>query len=74
MEGIFGLLDHNGELTRALAAIGLVNTFSTSVDVVRMIGKVLDVDEDALEQAMCLSPRCGLSLVVRKGNSVVALV
>jgi hypothetical protein len=72
--GIFGLLDHNGELTRALAAIGLVNTFSTRVDVVRKIGKVLEVDEDALEKAMVLSPRCGLSFVVRRDDSIVALV
>jgi hypothetical protein len=73
-EGIFGLLDHDGELTRALAAIGLVNAFSTHVDMVRIMGRVLDVDEDALEKAINLSPRWGLSLVVTKGDSVVALV
>ena len=73
-EGIFGLLDHDGDLTRALAAIGLVNTFSTGVHVVRMIGKVLEVDEVALEKTMSLLPRCGLSLVVRNGDSIVALV
>lgn len=73
-EGIFGLLDHDGELTRALAVIGLVNTFSTRVEMVRIIGRVLGVEEDALEKAMSLSPRCGLSLVVRKSDSVVALV
>jgi hypothetical protein len=73
-EGIFGLLGHDGELTRALAAIGLVNTFSTSAGIVRVVGKFLDVDEDALERAMDLLPCCGLSLVVRKDESVVALV
>lgn len=55
-EGIFGLLDHDGELTRALAAIGLVNTFSTSIEIVRMVGNVLDVEEDVLERAMNLRP------------------
>jgi hypothetical protein len=72
-DGIFGLLDHDGELTRAVAAIGLVNTLSTDVGLVRMICKVLEVDEDVLAKAMSLSPRCGLPLVVRKGDSIVAL-
>jgi len=72
--GIFGMLNRDGELTRALAAIGLVNTFSTAVGTVRLIGKVLDVDEDALEEAINLAPHCGLPLVARKGESVVALV
>jgi hypothetical protein len=39
-----------------------------------MMGKVLDVDEAAIERAMHLSPRCGLPLVARKGESVTALV
>jgi hypothetical protein len=73
-EGLFGMLEHDGELTRALAAIGLVNTFSTDVGVIRMMGKVLDVDDTALEQAMRLSPRHGLRLVAKKGESVIALV
>lgn len=73
-EGIFGMLEHDGELTRALATIGLVNTFSTDVGLVRMMGKVLDVEEIALERAMSLSPRCGLPLVAKKGESVMALV
>ncbi len=73
-QGLFGILDHDGELTRALAAIGLVNTFSTNVGHVRMIGKVLGVDDSALDQAMSLSPRYGLPLVARKGESVIALV
>ena len=54
--------------------IGLVNTFSTDVGLVRMMGKVLDVDETAVERAMNLSPRCGLPLVAKKGDSVMALV
>ena len=73
-KGIFGLLEHDGELTRALAMIGLVNTFSTNVGMVQMMAKALDVDETAIERAMRLSPRCGLPLVVRKGESVMALV
>jgi hypothetical protein len=72
--GLFGMLEHDGELTRALAAIGLVNTFSTDVGVIRMIGKMLDLDEAALDQAMSLLPRHGLPLVARKGQSVMALV
>jgi hypothetical protein len=72
--GLFGMLGHDGELTRALAAIGLVNTFSTNVDLVRMIGKVLGVDDMALEQAMNLSPSHGLPLVSKKGGEVLALV
>jgi TPP-dependent indolepyruvate ferredoxin oxidoreductase alpha subunit len=72
--GIFGLLDHDGELTRALAAIGLANTISTNINVIQLICKVLDVDEGAVARAMSLSPRCGLSLVARNGESVVALV
>jgi hypothetical protein len=72
--GIFGMLEHDGELTRALATIGLVNTFSTDVGVVRIMGKVLGVEDTALERAMSLSPRCGLPLVARKGESVMALV
>ncbi|HYS70001.1 MAG TPA: hypothetical protein VEM14_07140, partial [Gemmatimonadaceae bacterium] len=73
-EGVFGLLEHDGELTRALAAIGLVNTFSTDVALVRMMGKVLGVDDTALERAMNLAPRHGLPLVAKKGESVIALV
>lgn len=73
-DGVFGLLDHDGELTRALAAVGLVNTFSTQVEVVRMIGTLLDVDESALERAMSLPAKHGLPLVARKGESVLALV
>ena len=74
VEGLFGMLEHDGELTRALAAIGLVNTFSTDIGVVRMIGKVLGVDDRALKLAMSLSQRHGLPLVVKKGKSVMAIV
>jgi hypothetical protein len=73
-KGVFGMLGHDGELTRALAMIGLVNTFSTDISIVRMMGKVLDVDEAALDRAMNLSSICGLPLVVRKSESVIALV
>jgi hypothetical protein len=73
-EGIFGMLGHDGELARALAMIGLVNTFSTNISLVRMMGEVLDVDEAALERAINLSPICGLPLVIRKSESVIALV
>lgn len=73
-EGLFGMLDRDGELTRAVAAIGLVNTFSTDVSLVVMIGKVLGVDGPALEQAMSLASRHGLPLVERQGDMVVALV
>jgi hypothetical protein len=73
-EGLFGMLEHDGELTRALAAIGLINTFSSDVGIIRMMGNVLGVDDKALEQAMSLLPRHGLTLVARKGDSVMALV
>jgi hypothetical protein len=72
--GLFGMLGHDDELIRALAAIGLVNTFSTDVNLVRMIGKVLGVDDIALEEAMNLSPSHGLPLVSKKGGEVLALV
>ena len=51
-----------------------MNTFSTDVGVIRMMGKMLDVDEVALERAMSLLPRYGLPFVARKGKSVMALV
>jgi hypothetical protein len=72
--GLFGLLGKNGELTRALAAIGLVNTFSTNVNVIKMVAQVLKVDEAAMEEAMNLLPRNGLPLVAREGVEVIALV
>lgn len=72
--GLFGMLGHDGELTRALAAIGLVNTFTTDVGLIRGFGKVLGVDEAALESAMRLAPRHGLPLVTSRGRSVLALV
>ncbi len=73
-DGLFGMLEHDGELTRALAAIGLVNTFSTNVGVIRMMGQVLNVDDAALERAISLLPRNGLPLVARRNDSVMALV
>jgi hypothetical protein len=73
-EGLFGMLEHDGELMRALAVIGLVNTFSTHVGMIRMMGKMLDVDDKSLERAISLVPRHGLPLVARKGDSVMALV
>jgi hypothetical protein len=73
-EGLFGILEHDGELTRALAAIGLVNTFSNNVGVIRMMGQVLGVDDEALERAINLLPRHGLPLVARSDDSVMALV
>lgn len=72
--GLFGMLEHDGELTRALAAIGLVNTFSTHVGLVRTVGKLLGVDDMSLEQAISLSSRHGLPLVAKKGESIIALV
>ena len=73
-EGLFGMLDNDGELLRALAGIGLVNTFTTSADLVRAMVKMLEVDELALEKALNLMPRHGFPFVARKGQSVVALV
>jgi hypothetical protein len=72
--GLFGILGHDGELTRAVAAIGLANTVSTDVGLVRMIGNMLGVDDTALEQAMSLSSLHGLPLIAKKGESVMALV
>ncbi|HKS24083.1 MAG TPA: hypothetical protein VJZ76_14865 [Thermoanaerobaculia bacterium] len=72
--GVFGMLGNDGELTRALAAIGLVNTFTTDINVVRMMSGVLGVDDAAVSEAIDLSPRHGLPLVAKKGRSVLALV
>jgi len=72
--GVYSLLGEDGELTRALASIGLTNTISTDVGLVRMHGKMLDVEENALEEAIQLGPRHGMQLVVRRGDSVMALV
>jgi hypothetical protein len=72
--GLFGLLGGDGELTRALAAIGLINTWSTDLDVIKMFSKVLDVDDAALDNAVRLAPQHGLPLVVIRGSSVMSLV
>lgn len=72
--GLFGLLGGNGELTRALAAIGLINTWSTNLEVIRAFGDVLDVDGAALDDAVRVPPQHGLPLVLARGRDVVALV
>lgn len=73
-KGLFGMLGQDEELTRAVAAFGLANTISTDLTLVQGICKVLDVDDEAVEEAINLSTSHGLPLIVRKENSVFALV
>ena len=72
--GLFDLLGGDGELTRAVAAIGLANTVSTDIGVVRMLARLLEVDEEALEQALTLESAGGMPLVACRGERVLALV
>lgn len=72
--GVFSLLDEDAALTRALAAIGLVNTVSTDVETIRALGTTLGVEEASLEEALNLDARYGMRLVVRREGSAVALV
>jgi hypothetical protein len=72
--GLFGILGEDGELVRAMAMIGLVNSFSTDLGVMKMMGEILDVGESALESAVHQDPIFGMPLVVTRGNSVMALV
>jgi len=73
-DGLFGILDQDAELTRAIASIGLTNTYSTNVNVIRMMSKVLGVEDKALDQAINLSQRHGLPLITKKGEAIIALV
>jgi hypothetical protein len=73
-KGLFGLLGEDGELTRAVAAIGLVNTFSRAVGTIQALGPALGVEDAAIETALNLGSRSGMRLVARQGNSAVALV
>ena len=68
------LLDEDAALTRALAAIGLVNTVSSEVGTIRTLGAALGVEEAALEEALKLEARHGMRLVARQESSAVALV
>jgi hypothetical protein len=72
--GVFSLLDEDAALTRALAAIGLVNTVSTDVETIRTLGMALGVEEAALEEALNLEARYGMRLVARRESSALALV
>jgi hypothetical protein len=72
--GLFGLVGEDGELVRALAMIGLVNSFSTDLGLVKMMGKTLDVEETALERAIHLDTIFGMPLVATRGNVIMALV
>jgi hypothetical protein len=72
--GVFSVLDEDATLTRALAAIGLVNTVSTDVGAISMLGSALGLEEAALEQALRLEPRHGMRLVARRESSAIALV
>jgi hypothetical protein len=71
---VFSLLDEDAALTRALAAIGLVNTVSSEVGTIRTLGAALGVEEAALEEALKLEARHGMRLVARQESSAVALV
>jgi len=72
--GVLSLLDEDATLTRALAAIGLVNTISTDVGTIRTLGSALGAEEAALEEALNLEPRHGMRLVARSESSALALV
>jgi hypothetical protein len=72
--GVFSLLDEDAELTRAIAAIGLVNTVSFDVGTICTLVTALGVDESAVDQALSLGPRYGMQLIARQGWSAAALV
>ena len=72
--GVFSLLDEDAELTRAVAAIGLVNTVSSDVGTIRTLVTALGVEETALDQALNLGYRYGMQLVARQGSSATALI
>jgi hypothetical protein len=72
--GLFGLLGEDGELVRALALIGLVNSFSSDFGVVKMMCGVLDVEETAVARLVQLEQVSGIPLVAARGSSVLALV
>jgi hypothetical protein len=73
-KGLFGMLGKDGDLLRALAAIGLMNTFTQNDYLIRSMSKLLEVDESDLDRAMNLLPVDGFPFVARKGDQVVALV
>lgn len=72
--GLYGMLDQDGELTRALAGIGLLNTITTDADLIRGFSTLLDIEEDSINLALNLEPKVGLPFIAKKENSVMALV
>ncbi|MDF2188337.1 hypothetical protein [Paraflavitalea sp. CAU 1676] len=72
--GIHGLLGYDGELTRAVAGIGLLNSFTLEVEFIKAFAPVLDIDEEALERALQKNEIAGLPIMARSQHSVLALV
>jgi hypothetical protein len=72
--GLHGMLGQNGELTRALAAIGLLNSFTSEIGIIQSFAPVLDIDEESINEALQLDKQFELPVIAKSGSSVIALV
>lgn len=72
--GLHGMLGYDGELTRAVAGIGLLNSFTLNVETIKAFAPVLDIDADVLLQAFQTNQVHGLPIIAKINDSVLALV
>jgi hypothetical protein len=73
-KGLFTVLNHDGDLLRGLAAVGLANTISHARSNVELALNVCQLDEETIKHPLEAQTRHGMKLIVANEHTVTALV